>query len=316
VIAEGSFLPGNPISNIDLAGFVDTTDEWIRTRTGIEYRHYAAPEQLSSDMAAEALRDACKRYNIDLGTIDGIIVATTTPDKVFPATAALVQNKLKIAGGAMCFDVSAACAGFVYALCVADSMLKNSVAKRIAVIGAEKMSSLLKWDRRDTCVLFGDGAGVMILEAQDGTENGILGHKLWNFSQLTDILYVQGGTATCNTPDVYIEMRGAELFRHAVEKMSEISAKILQEHGSSIPELQWLIPHQANQRMMDALAERLSIEPAKVVSSISQHANTSSASIPLAFSQAVQKSQIRKGDLTLLIGVGAGLAVGGMLFRL
>jgi 3-oxoacyl-[acyl-carrier-protein] synthase-3 len=318
VIAEGRFLPGPPITNYDIAKFADTNDEWIRTRTGISSRHHATDEQLTSHMATNALKDACVRYNLNPGDIDGVIVATTTADKVFPSTAALVQSGMGgLAPGALCFDVNAACAGFVYAITIADSLIKNNVAKTIAVIGAERMSSLIRWDKRDTCVLFGDGAGIMVLQRQNSDrETGVLAHKLQNFGDLNNILYVNGGIASGNLATSHIHMRGAEVFRHAVEKMSAISTEVINMYGLTIQDIRWVIPHQANQRIMDAMSERLGIPADRIVSSISRHANTSAASIPLAYSEAVASGKIKSGDLVVLTGLGAGIAAGAVLIRI
>ncbi len=311
IIAEGSFLPGEPVSNDDIAKIVDTSNQWIESRTGIRFRHYAQDGQSASDMAVNAVNDACIRYNIDSSTIDGIICATSTPDLVFPSTASIICSKLKANSNPWCFDINVACAGFVYALSVADAMIKNKSCKRVAVIGADKMSVLINWAKRDTCVLFADGAGVMILEGQADVNNGILCSKILNFSHLNNILFVNQ-----QEDERYICMKGSEVFRHAVDKMSSISADLLSSNGVDINSINWVIPHQANQRIIDAIAERLSISQEKMISSIAMHGNTSAASIPLAFTHYCKDNKFAKSDKIMMTALGAGIAAGAVLLEL
>jgi 3-oxoacyl-[acyl-carrier-protein] synthase-3 len=313
IIAEGAYLPSRIVSNSELAETVETSDEWIIERTGIKSRHIASDRELTSDLAVLALQDAFKHYSIDPDSLDGIIIATTTSDQVFPSTAAVVQGKLGLATGCFCFDVSAVCAGFVYALSIADSMVKSGAAKRIAVVGAETMSRILDWNDRSTCILFGDGAGAIILEATK--ENiGILGSNLLSDGRARGILKVDGGVSS-GSMDAKVMMNGREVFRNAVEKIASSSAILLETLGLSVEDLAWFLPHQANQRILDAVADRLSLPKEKLISTVERHANTSAASIALAYSESVRSGKIKQKDLVMFSALGAGLAWGSLLLK-
>jgi 3-oxoacyl-[acyl-carrier-protein] synthase III len=307
LIASGSYLPEKLIKNIDLDPSLETSDEWITTRTGIKQRYIAADDQVTSDLAAQAIRNT----GVDLSTIDGIIVATTTPDVIFPSTAINVQNKLGIHKG-FAFDINAVCAGFVYALAVADGMIKNKTAKRIAVVGAETMSRVLDWKDRATCVLFGDGAGAFILEAS--TEQGIIDSSLDADSSKADILKVCGGISTGNM-DAKVEMNGKEVFKTAVDSMSSSLKNLLEKNNINMDDLDWVLPHQANQRILSAVATRLGAPEEKVMSTVGIHANTSAASIPLAYDHYKTLGKVKSGQLIALSGIGAGMTWGSVLLR-
>lgn len=313
IIAEGKYVPTQVVDNKALEAFVDTTDEWIRSRTGIMQRHYACDGEHTSDLAKAALMDAAERYQIDLSSLDGFIVATTTPDLVFPPTAAILQGKLGASRG-FAFDVNAVCSGFIHGLVLGDSMIRSGYAKRVAVIGAETMSRILDFKDRSTCVLFGDGAGAVILEASETA--GILDHSISNDGSMSEILKVDGGISAGNLADMSIKMNGQEVFKHAVNKMSEVSANILAKNGYLIEDLDAFIPHQANQRIMDAIGERLMLDKEKIISTISEYANTSAASIPLTFSKAIELGKVKKGDLVAMTALGAGISWGSVLLRL
>ena len=308
IIAEGFYLPEKIVTNHDLALKIDTSHEWIFSRTGISCRHIAADGELTSDLATKAVEDMAATYNIDLNTIDGIMVATTTGDLVFPATSAIVQNKLGLSNSSFCFDISAVCSGFVYALSVADSLIKSGAARRIVVVGAEVMSKIVDWGDRNTCILFGDGAGCVLLESSTGT-SGILGYNLFSNGKCNDILKVDG------KPNGKITMNGREVFKNAVEKMSSSSQSLLSKLRYDTSEISWLIPHQANSRIMSAVATKLELPAGKLVSCIANHANTSAASIPLAYSQYVRDNKISKGQLVLFSALGAGLTWGSLLLK-
>ena len=307
LIASGSYLPEKLIKNIDLDPSLETSDEWITTRTGIKQRYIAADDQVTSDLAAQAIRNT----GIDPSTIDGIIVATTTPDVIFPSTAINVQNKLGIHKG-FAFDINAVCAGFVYALAVADGMIKNKTAKRIAVVGAETMSRVLDWKDRATCVLFGDGAGAFILEASP--EQGIIDSSLDAASDKSDILRVCGGISAGNM-NAKVEMNGKEVFKTAVDSMSSSLKNLLEKNNINMDDLDWILPHQANQRILSAVATRLGAEEEKVISTVGIHANTSAASIPLAYDHYKILGKVKSGQLIALSGIGAGMTWGSVLLR-
>jgi 3-oxoacyl-[acyl-carrier-protein] synthase-3 len=307
LVASGSYLPEKLIKNIDLDPSLETSDEWITTRTGIKQRYIAADDQVTSDLAAQAIRNT----GVDLSTIDGIIVATTTPDVIFPSTAINVQNKLGIHKG-FAFDINAVCAGFVYALAVADGMIKNKTAKRIAVVGAETMSRVLDWKDRATCVLFGDGAGAFILEASP--EQGIIDSSLDAASDKSDILRVCGGISAGNM-NAKVEMNGKEVFKTAVDSMSSSLKNLLEKNNINMDDLDWILPHQANQRILSAVATRLGAEEEKVISTVGIHANTSAASIPLAYDHYKILGKVKSGQLIALSGIGAGMTWGSVLLR-
>lgn len=303
----GGYLPETVLSNAELAQRVETSDEWIRQRTGISQRHIAAQDQTTSDMAVEAGREAIARAGLKPEDINGVIVATTTPDRTFPSVAVTVQARLGIGQGPA-FDVQAVCSGFLYALTVADSLIRTGTARRFLVIGAEKMSSIIDWEDRTTCVLFGDGAGAVVLEAETVAEKGgrgILSTRLEADGNFSEILCTTGGPATTGTSGT-IRMEGKEVFRHAVHYMSEIVDRTLQDNGLSSTDIDWLLPHQANIRIIESTAKKLGLDMGKVVVTVDTHGNTSAASIPLALNAAVQDGRIREGQLVLMEALGGG----------
>ena len=310
----GSYLPKKIVTNDDLAQWVDTSDEWIKQRTGIAQRHMVADDELTSDLAYHAAQDALSHASLSGSDIDVIVVATTTPDDTFPSTATKVQHRLG-ATNAFAFDVQAVCAGFVYALTVAESLLIAKKAKRALVIGAESFTKLLDWQDRSTCVLFGDGAGAVILESEDAPDHyGILASALHSDGAYRDILYVDGGPSA--TGDVgHVRMSGQDVFRHAVDKLSTVMQEVLDQAGVRAEEVDWLVPHQANIRIINGMQRKFGLPAERVVRTVDKHANTSAASIPLALSEAVQDGRIKSGDLLALEAIGGGLAWGGSLVR-
>lgn len=318
VTGVGSFLPEQIITNAELSKTVDTSDEWIVERTGIRQRHKARDDQPTSDLAVEAAKRALEDAGKSVGDVDLIIVATTTPDNTFPATAALVQQKLGAPVG-IAFDVQAVCSGFVYALSVADGFVARGMAKCALVIGAEEMTRLMDWSDRTTCVLFGDGAGAFVLEPREGAgtkdDQGILGFALRCDGSKTDLLYVDGGPATTGTVG-HLRMIGNQVFRHAVVNISEAIVSAAKVADITIPEIDWFVPHQANQRIIRGVGERLGLDENRVVSTVDQHANTSAASIPLAMDVAIKDGRIKRGDLVVLEAMGGGLTWGACAFRL
>ncbi len=314
IVSTGSYLPEKVVTNHDLAKIVDTSDEWIYQRSGIKSRHMAADDQSTSDMAIAAARKALEGANITPESIDGIIVATTTPDQTFPSVAVTVQAAL---GVPVCvaFDVQAVCTGFVYALSVADNFIKGGQLKRVLVIGAEKMSAVLDWEDRATCVLFGDGAGALILEANEKSEAGILSTHLYADGNLKDLLYTNGGVSTTGQSGKIV-MQGREVFKHAVKLMSSAVNAALESNNMSADQIDWLVPHQANARIIEATAKKLSLPMDKVVMTVEHHGNTSAASIPLAFDHAMQRGQIKAGEHVLFEALGGGLTWGSALVRL
>jgi 3-oxoacyl-[acyl-carrier-protein] synthase-3 len=315
----GAYLPANVVTNKDLEKIVETSDEWIVQRTGIRERHIAAEGETTADMAIAAARKALENSGLAGSDIDGVIVATSTPDTTFPSVAVKVQAALGIGGGPS-FDVHAVCAGFVYALSVADSLIRTGAAKRIMLVGAEKMSAILNWEDRTTCVLFGDGAGAVILEADTtnatGTirDHGILSTHLHADGHLKDILFVNGGVSSTGTSG-HIVMEGKEVFRHAVSAMSAVVEEVL-AHNSITPEqIDWIVPHQANVRIIESTGKKLGIPMERIVVTVDRHGNTSAASIPLALCEAVCDGRIKKGDILLLEALGGGLVWGAALVR-
>lgn len=310
----GSYLPEKVVTNHDLAKWVDTSDEWIVQRTGIEQRHMVAEGEKTSDLAVAAAHKAMAHAGIDAAQLDLIVIATTTPDDTFPSTATTVQRKLE-ASNAFAFDVQAVCAGFVYALTVAESMMLAQKAKKALVIGAESFTKLLDWEDRGTCVLFGDGAGAVILEAAETDKDfGILASRLHSDGNYRDILYVDGGPSA--TGDVgHVRMEGREVFRHAVEKLSSVMDEVIEEAGLAAEDVDWLVPHQANLRIINGMQKKLNLPADRVVRTVHKHANTSAASIPLALSEAVHDGRIKAGDLLALEAIGGGLAWGASLVR-
>jgi 3-oxoacyl-[acyl-carrier-protein] synthase-3 len=317
IIGCGAYLPSNIVTNDDLAKRMDTSDEWIRERTGIRQRHIAQPGEKTSDLAVAAARAALSDAGIDAGELDMIICATTTPDESFPATATVVQSRLGMAHGAA-FDLQAVCSGFIYGMAVADSMIKTGAANTILLIGAETMSRLLDWNDRTTSVLFGDGAGAIVLQAHDGigtnADQGILNTRLFSDGRLHDMLYADGGVSSTQTTGK-LRMQGKEVFKHAVTNIA--AAIMASAEASHIPvtEIDWFVPHQANQRILDGTARKLGIDPSRVISTVALHGNTSAASVPLALVTAVQDGRIKRGDLVLLEAMGGGFTWGAALVR-
>jgi 3-oxoacyl-[acyl-carrier-protein] synthase-3 len=317
VTGVGGYLPDEIVTNDDLAKFVDTSDEWIRERTGIRMRRRASPDQAVSDLAVEAARQALSAAGRTVDEVDLIIVATTTPDLTFPATAAIVQRKLGCPVG-VAFDIQAVCSGFVYALSVADGFVAGGRSRCALVIGAEMMTRLMDWTDRGTCVLFGDGAGAVVLEPVEGdgttADRGLLGFALRADGTKQDLLYVDGGPST-NGEVGKLRMQGNQVFRHAVVNISEAVTAAAADAGVAVADVDWFIPHQANMRILEGVARRLGIEESKVVTTVAEHANTSAASIPLALSVAVADGRIKRGDLLLLEAMGGGLTWGACVVR-
>ena len=304
----GSYLPATILSNDELATRVDTSDEWITRRTGIKRRHIAAADEKTSDLAIAAARDALTNANLQADQIDAVIVATTTPDNTFPATAARVQASLGITRG-FAFDVQAVCSGFVYALTLADNFIRLGQANRVLVIGAETFSRLLDWTDRTTCVLFGDGAGAVVLEAVEGTgavtDRGILSTHLHADGRYYDKLCTKGGAGSTGTTG-HVHMDGQEVFRHAVTHLADVVDEALAANNLQPADIDWLVPHQANQRIIDGTAKKLHMSADRVVMTVADHANTSAASIPLALATAAKDGRLQRGQIVLLDAMGGG----------
>jgi 3-oxoacyl-[acyl-carrier-protein] synthase III len=317
VLGCGSYLPSRILTNAELARKVDTSDEWIVQRTGIRERRIAAPGERTSDLALAAARAALKAGNVDPQSIDLIVLATSTPDNTFPATAVSVQAGLGITHGAA-FDLQAVCSGFVFALATADGLLKNGGFKRALVIGAETFSRLLDWSDRSTCVLFGDGAGAVVLEAAPqagtGADRGILTAHLRSDGRYKDKLFVDGGPSSTGTTG-YLRMEGREVFKYAVAMITDVVVDAFAATGYTAADVDWFVPHQANKRIIEGSAQKLGIAPEKIVVTVDQHGNTSAASIPLALSVAVEDGRIKSGDLVLLEAMGGGFTWGAILLR-
>jgi 3-oxoacyl-[acyl-carrier-protein] synthase III len=317
VLGCGSYLPNQVLTNADLARKVDTSDEWIVQRTGIHERRIAAPGECTSHMAVHAARAALAHAHLDAQAIDLIVLATSTPDNTFPASAVAVQNELGITHGAA-FDLQAVCSGFVYGLSTADALLRAGSFTRALVIGAETFSRILDWTDRTTCVLFGDGAGAVVLEAQDlpGTrdDRGVLTVRLRSDGRHKSKLYVDGGPSSTGTVG-HLRMEGREVFRHAVAMITDVVEDAFKVAGYSVVDIDWFVPHQANKRIIDGSAHKLGIDPAKVVTTVDRHGNTSAASIPLALADAVADRRIKRGDLILLEAMGGGFTWGAALVR-
>lgn len=320
IIGTGSYLPPRRLTNNDLAAELaqrglETSDEWIVERTGIRARHFAEPDVTSSDLALEACRKAIEAAGIEASDIDLIIVATSTPDMVFPSTAAILQHKLGISNGCPAFDVQAVCSGFVYALTVADSMIQTGAAKRVLVVGSEVFSRILDFNDRTTCVLFGDGAGAVVLEASD--EPGILATELHADGSHVGILCVPGNVSGGNVlGDPLLKMDGQAVFKLAVSVLDKAARSALEKAGLTDADIDWLIPHQANIRIMQSTARKLKLSMDKVVVTVDQHGNTSAASIPLALDHGVRSGQVKKGQTVLLEGVGGGFTWGAVLLKM
>ncbi len=313
----GAHLPKRVVTNDDLARIVDTSDEWIRERTGIEERHIAEEGEFTSDMGIAASRQALVRAGIDPIDIDLVICATATPDRTFPATAVKIQCGLGVTKGAA-FDVQAVCSGFIFALAIADNFIKTGQSKRALVVGAESFSRILDWKDRGTCVLFGDGAGAIVLEAQTQIGNrddrGILATRLRSDGRFEELLYVDGGPGSTKTTG-HLRMNGREVFRHAVQKISSVIEETLVMSGYAPDEIDLYVPHQANKRILDGIGKKLGIPPHKVVVTLDKHGNTSAASVPLALNQAFEDHRIREGCLVLMEAMGGGFTWGAALAR-
>lgn len=316
IIGTGSALPRRVVTNQELAAQVDTSDEWIVERSGIRQRYIAGEGETTSSLAIDAARAALAAAGLEGRQIGLIVLATTTPDQTFPASATIVQDALGANGG-IAFDVAAVCSGFLYAMGVADSMLRTGMAQRALVIGAETMSRILDWNDRTTCVLFGDGAGAVVLEARDVAEDGpgVLVTHLHADGAHNELLYVDGGPSSTQTVG-HIRMKGREVFRHAVTNLADVLGNVLADQGFAPSDIDWVVPHQANQRIIDATAKKLGLPAERVVLTVDRHANTSAASVPLAFDTAVRDGRIKPGDLVVLEAMGGGFTWGASLVRM
>lgn len=318
IAGVGSYLPDRILSNDEISRMVDTSDSWIRERTGIRQRHIAAEGETTCDLAEKASRRAIEQAGLTPDDIDLIIVGTTTPDFTFPSTATLLQARLGVSGGAS-FDVQAVCSGFIYGLSIADNFIARGQAKTVLVVGAETMSRILDWTDRSTCVLFGDGAGAMVLRAHEpgpdpALERGVLATYLRSDGRFKDLLHVDGGPSSTGTVG-HLRMLGNQVFRHAVTNIAESMSTLARRTGIEIADIDWFVPHQANQRILEGVARRLSIPTHKVISTVADHGNTSAASVPLAFDRAMQDGRIKPGDLVLMEALGGGFTWGAVLVR-
>ena len=318
IVGCGGYLPERIVTNDELARRLETSDEWIVQRTGIRQRHFAAPGELTSDLAVAAAERALRAAGSAATDIDLVVLATATPDHTFPATAAKVQARLGIARGVGAFDVQAVCTGFIYALAVADNFLRCGQAKRALVIGAETFSRILDWTDRGTCVLFGDGAGAVVLDAAPSNggarERGILSTHLHADGSNYELLYVDGGPSTTGTSG-FLRMEGKEIFRHAVTRLAEVVDEALKANGLTSADVDWLVPHQANLRIINGMGKKLGLANERVVLTVDRHANTSAASVPLALAEAANDGRLRPGQLVLLEAMGGGLTWGAALVR-
>lgn len=314
----GHYLPERVVENAEFEDWVDTSDEWIRARSGIERRHFAAEDQLTSDLAIKAAEAALEDAGMSADQIDAVIVATSTPDTTFPSVATVVQGGLGITKG-FAFDIQAVCAGFVFAMSNADAMILSGQAKRVLVIGAETFSRIMNWQDRTTCVLFGDGAGAVILEAQKGAgtseDAGVLATDLNSDGRYRDLLYVDGGVSSTQTTGVLV-MQGKEVFRHAVEKLAQTAETALEKAGLTADDVAWVVPHQANLRIITKTAKKMGVSMDRVVLTVQNHGNTSAASIPLALSVANSEGRFKPGDLLVMEAIGGGLAWGSVVLRI
>jgi 3-oxoacyl-[acyl-carrier-protein] synthase-3 len=313
ILGTGSALPPRRVTNAELAERVETTHEWIVERTGIEARHIAADGETTATLATEAARKALAAAGVPAEKVGLIVLATATPDQTFPASATRVQTALGI-DDCIAFDVAAVCTGFLYALSVADNMLKGGMAEHALVIGSETFSRILDWEDRATCVLFGDGAGAVLLQAQEGVDKGVLATRLHADGRHNDLLYVDGGVSTTGTIGK-LRMKGREVFRHAVVNLAEVLNEVLAAAGHRAEEVDWVVPHQANKRILDATAKKLGLDPNRVIVTVDQHANTSAASVPLALDVAVRDGRIKQGDLLVLEAMGGGFTWGAAVVR-
>jgi 3-oxoacyl-[acyl-carrier-protein] synthase-3 len=313
----GAYLPKRILTNDDMAVLVDTSDEWIKERTGIEERHIADHDELTSDLGIAAARQALVRAGTDPVDIDLVVCATATPDRTFPATAVRIQAGLGVTKGAA-FDLQAVCSGFIYALATADNFIKSGQSRRAVVVGAETFSRILDWEDRGTCVLFGDGAGAVVLEAQTQVggrdDRGILATRLRSDGRYEDLLYVDGGPGSTKTTG-HLRMNGREVFRHAVQKISSVIEETLVASGYAPEEIDLYVPHQANKRILDGIARKLGIPEQKVVMTLAKHGNTSAASVPLALNQAFEDRRLREGSMVLMEAMGGGFTWGAALAR-
>lgn len=319
VLGTGSYLPEKCMTNEDLSKIVETSDAWITERTGIKTRYIAAEGELTSDIATAAAKKAMEMAGVTADDIDLIVMATTTPDRTFPATASAVQEKLGVTQGAA-FDIQAVCSGFVFALATTDNFLKQGMFKTALVIGAETFSRILDWTDRGTCVLFGDGGGAVVVRAEEvgddtPADTGIIGHHIRTDGSKADLLYVDGGVSSTGTIG-HVRMDGPRVFKHAVTNISSAVHKVVDEAGLQVSDIDWFVPHQANQRILDGVAKKLGINESSVVSTVSQHGNTSAASIPLALDTAMRDGRIKSGQLVLIEAMGGGFTWGASLFRL
>jgi 3-oxoacyl-[acyl-carrier-protein] synthase-3 len=313
IIGTGSALPRRKVTNAELEKTVDTTDEWIVERTGIRSRYIAGDGETTSTLATAAARKAIEAAGIEPSAIGLIVLATSTPDQTFPASATIVQAALGI-NDCIAFDVQAVCSGFLYALSVADSMIRSGAADNALVIGAETFSRILDWEDRATCVLFGDGAGAVVLKAEHGGERGILVSRLHADGRHNQLLYVDGGPSTTQTVGK-LRMKGQEVFRHAVTNLADVLREVMAAAGLSVAEIDWVVPHQANRRILDATARKLGLPPERVIVTVDQHANTSAASVPLALDAGVRDGRIKPGDLLVLEAMGGGFTWGAAAVR-
>ena len=313
IIGTGSALPRRKVTNADLEKTVDTTNEWIVERTGIRSRYIAGDDETTSTLATAAARKAIEAAGIEASAIGLIVLATSTPDQTFPASATIVQAALGI-NDCIAFDVQAVCSGFLYALSVADSMIRSGAADNALVIGAETFSRILDWEDRATCVLFGDGAGAVVLKAEHGGERGILVSRLHADGRHNQLLYVDGGPSTTQTVGK-LRMKGQEVFRHAVTNLADVLREVMAAAGLSVADIDWVVPHQANRRILDATARKLGLPPERVIVTVDQHANTSAASVPLALDAGVRDGRIKPGDLLVLEAMGGGFTWGAAAVR-
>jgi len=309
----GSYLPKRVLSNADLSETVETSDEWIRERTGIGQRHIAAEGEYTSDLGLAAAKAALDAAGMSVEDIDLIVVATTTPDYTFPATATIIQQGLGITHGAA-FDLQAVCSGFIYGINVVDSLLRTGTAKNALLIGAETFSRILDWEDRTTCVLFGDGAGAMVLSAEEGSERGVLNSFIRSNGEHRELLYVDGGPSKTQTVG-HVRMIGNQVFKYAVKDISAAMEACAEGAGVKISDIDWFVPHQANQRILNGVARRLKLNPEQVISTVEYHANTSAASVPMAMDTAVKDGRIKRGDLIMLEAFGGGFTWGAALLR-
>jgi len=312
IAGTGSALPVRAVTNAELTETVDTSDEWIVARTGIRMRYIAGEGETTSTLATDAARRAIEAAGLTAGDIDLIVLATATPDQTFPATATIVQAALGI-DDCIAFDVQAVCSGFLYALSVADSMIRGGGANSALVIGAETFSRILDWEDRTTCVLFGDGAGAVVLKAEDGSR-GVLATRLHADGRHNQLLYVDGGPSTTQTVGK-LRMRGQEVFRHAVTNLADVLTEVMAAAGLELSDIDWVVPHQANRRILDATARKLGLAAERVIVTVDEHANTSAASVPLALDRAVRDGRIKRGDILVLEAMGGGFTWGAAAVR-